>query len=272
MLSILSNKIFRLFIGLSKYISPIQNLLRLLGFFSSSQNKHTMNVFGTALEDYYSKNMKSKFVYYRNCLQKEFNGYKNEYDLGIYFRNWDNLFPLEKKLIEYSFGNILDIGSCTGYYVPYLMEKGTVTGIEISPKVNKIAHKKGINNCVTGDFLTYKFNKLFDTITFVGNDIALSGTLRRLRKFMIRCGELLTDNGQVLLIFTNVRTLKYWQVVFTPHYNGQFGIPFKLLFLNINFFKKKVAKYGFQSTVLGEGKILGNLSYLVKLNKSSKEK
>ena len=149
------------------------------------------------------------------------------------------------------------------------MKKGKVTGIEISQKLNHLARKRGINNCVAGDFLTYKFNKSFDTITLIGNDIALSGTLRRLKKFLKRCGDLLADNGQILLIFTNVQTLKYWQFVLTPHYNGQFGIPFKLLFLNAEFFKKKASKYGYHTEILGEGEILGNHSYLIKLNKST---
>ena len=271
MLSILTYIIFRLLMVLSRYKTSIQSLLRYLCFFTSSPNRTSMKFFGTALEQYASGNMKSKYVYYRNCLQRKFNGENHEYDLEIYFRSWDELDPLEKKLIDFSYGNILDIGSCTGYFIPYLMEKGTVTGIEISHKLNELARKRGIGNCVKGDFLTYKFNKKFDTITLIGNDIALSGTLHRLNKFLKRFGELINDDGQILLIFTNIRTLEYWQVVLTPHYKGRFGFPFKLLFVNLDFLKKKAAKYGFHTTVLGEGEMLGNLSYLVKLNKSSKD-
>ena len=256
--------------ALSRYKPSIQNLLRYLCFFTSPPNRYSMNIFATAIEQYSSNNMKSKYVYYRNCLQRKYNGENHEYDLGIYFRKKDNFFPLENKLIDLSYGNILDIGSCTGYFIPYLMEKGPVTGIEISQKLNLLARKRGIDNCVIGDFLTYKFNRKFDIITLIGNDIALSGTLHRLNKFLKRLGELLKDNGQVLLIFTNVRTLEYWQVVFTPHFNGHFGFPFKLLFLNIEFLKKIALKNGFHTEVVGEGESLGNLSYLIKLVKKSK--
>lgn len=254
--------------GLSRILPQIQNLSRYLPYFTLPPNKSSMNFFGAAIEHYFSNNMKSKYVYYRNCLQKKYNGESYEYDLGIYFRDWDNFYPLEKKLIERSYGNILDIGSCTGYYFPYLMQKGTLIGIEICPKINVIARKKGIYNCVTGNFLKYKFNRSFDTITLIGNDIALSGTLPRLKKFLKRFWELLNDNGQVLLIFTNIKTLEYWQVVFTPHYNGHIGFPFKLLFLNKKFLEKKALKYGFHTKILGEGEILGNLSYLIKLKKT----
>ncbi|KKK46500.1 hypothetical protein LCGC14_0801940 [marine sediment metagenome] len=155
-------------------------------------------------------------------MQKEYNCKEWVFNLESYFRPLNKLTKLEKKLIDLSYGNILDIGSNTGYYIPYLMDKGTTTGIEISSKINNIARKKGIYNCITGDIFTYKFNNKFDTITLIGNDITLSGTLHRLKKLLKKFSALLNKNGQVLLIIRNIQTLKYWHVVYTPHYNGHF--------------------------------------------------
>lgn len=228
-----------------------------------------MKMFADAIEDYYSYNLKSSFVFYKHCLQKKYNGIKIIYDLGIYFRSWDKLDRLEKKIINLSYGNILDIGSCTGYYIPYLMNKGPTTGIELSSKINNIARKKGLDNCISGDFLKYKFNKTFDTITLFGNDIALSGSLFNLKKILKKFKKLLNHDGQVLLIISHIRTLKYWHVIFTPKYEGHFGIPFKLLFFNTHFFNKFAAKYGFYSSILGKSEMLGDLSYLVRLVKLS---
>ncbi|KKN04980.1 hypothetical protein LCGC14_1091880 [marine sediment metagenome] len=90
-----------------------------------------MEFFANALEDYYLNTINSKYILYRHCVQKEYNGGKWEVELKNYFRTWDNLWPLERKLINLSYGNILDIGSCTGYYIPYFMEKGTAMGMKL---------------------------------------------------------------------------------------------------------------------------------------------
>lgn len=227
-----------------------------------------MYLLGNALEDYHSNKLKSKFMMSQHCLQKEYSE-KVEFDLGIYYRKWEKLFPLEKKLIDLSYGNILNIGSCTGYYIPYLMDKGTTTGIELSSKINRIARKRGISNCITGNIFTYKFNSKFDSITLIGNDIALAGTLYRLKKLLKKFTEFLNKNGQVLVIVRHIRTFKYWHVVFTPQYNNRFGIPFKCLFLNVNYFRKIASKCGLHATILGKDESTGFLYYLVRLVKSS---
>lgn len=261
-----SYHIFRLFFTLSKHIPPFQNLFRLLQFFSSRPTRESINLLETAIEDYYSKNQKSNLVYYKNCLQKEYNEII-EFDLGIYFRKWDELLPLERKLIDLSYGKILDIGSCTGYYFPYLMEKGSTTGIEISTIINNIARKNGIKNNIIGDVFKYKFDQKFDTITLIGNDIALSGTLFRLKKLLKKLARILNPEGQVLLSIRQIRTLKYWHVVFTPYYDNQFGIPVKYLFLNVDYFKKIANKMGFRAITLGKDESTGKLFYLVRLVK-----
>ena len=266
-MSIFSYYYFRLFWALSKYNRNFLHLLRFLRFFTSPPTHRSMNLFAEAIEDYYCNSMKSKYMYYRSTIQKKYDGLNKEFDLGIYFRTFDNFYPLEKKLIDLSYGNILDIGSCTGYFVPYLMKKGTVTGIEISPKLNNFARKRGIYNCITGDFLTHNFKKKFDTITLIGNDLALSGTLKRLKRTLKRFKKLLNENGQILIIVSHIQTFKYWHAVYTPQYNGQIGIPFKILFLNAYYLSRMVSKYGFRATILDKDISTGIRFYLIKLVK-----
>lgn len=258
---------FRLILELSKYWSFLENLLRLLKFFTSPPTRYSVVMYEDAITDFYYNNKKPKFVLYQHCFQKKYNGQISDFDIGIYFRKFDDLFPMERKLIELSYGNILDIGSNTGYYFPYLMEKGTTLGIEISPKINEIARENGIYNTVIGNFFTYKSKNTFDTITLIGNDIALSGTLLKLKKMLKKFNELLKEDGQILVIIRHVRTLKYWQVVYTPRYKGQYGIPSKYLFLNVNFFIEFAYKHGFHATIIGKDASTGLLYYLVKLEK-----
>jgi SAM-dependent methyltransferase len=225
-------------------------------------------LFGDAIIDFFNSKEKNDFVLYQHCLQKEFNDQISDFDIGIYFRNLDELFPMERKLIDLSYGNILDIGSNTGYYFPYLMEKGNTIGIEISPKINAIARKMGINNNTIGDIFSYNPITTFDTITLIGNDIALSGTLIRLKKMLKKFKKLLSENGQVLIIIRHIHTLEYWQVVYTPRYKGTFGIPSKYLFLNTHFFLKLANQIGFNTKILGKDDSTGILYYLVKLVKN----
>ena len=265
-LPIVSNYIFRLFWELSKHVHYFKNFFRLLRFISFHSD--SMDLFGTALWHYYSNNLRSKFNFHQHCFQKKYNGYNFEVDLERYFRTLHDLTSLEKKLIDLCYGNILDIGSNTGYYIPFLMDKGTTTGIEISSKINNIAKKNGVYNCITGDIFKYKFNRKFDTITLMENDIVLSGTLHRLKKLLKKFNKLLNMNGQVLLIMRNIRTLKYWRVVYTPHYNDCFGIPFKLMYLNIYFLKKLVERYNFQFILIGKESSREQRFYLIRLVKS----
>ena len=257
-LSNVSNYIFRLFWVLSRRVSYSRNFFRLLRFISFRSD--SMDLFGTALWDYYSNNLRSKFNFHQYCIQKKYNGYSYEVDLGRYFRTLHDLNPMERTLIDLSYGDILDM--------PFLMDKGTTIGIEISLKINSIAKKNGINNCITGDIFKYKFDKKFDTITLMENDIVLSGTLHRLKKLLKKFRNLLNMNGQVLLRMRNVRTLKYWRVVYTPQYNDCFGIPFKLLYLNIYFFKKLAEKYNFQFFLIDKEDPPEPRFYLIRLVKS----
>ncbi|KKN13020.1 hypothetical protein LCGC14_1010650 [marine sediment metagenome] len=228
-----------------------------------------MDFFGEALVDFSSNNLKTEYIFHLNSKLKQFNNRKSIFDLAVFFRSWSKLTLLEKKLINSSYGNILDIGSNTGYYIPLLMNKGTTTGIEISPTINSIARKKGLSNCITGDVFTYEFAKKFDTITLLGNDVALSGTRHSLKKMLTRFKNLLKNKGQVLIIVRQVQTLKYWHVVFTPEYDGRFGIPAKYLFLNAHYFISFCNKQGFEAKIIAKEGPKENLFYLLKLEKKA---
>jgi len=228
-----------------------------------------MDFFGEALEDFSSNNPKSEYIFHLNSKLKKFNNRKSVFDLSVFFRSRSKLTLLEKKLIDSSHGNILDIGSNTGYYIPFLMSRGTTTGIEISPTINNIARKKGLSNCIIGDVFTYEFNGKFDTITLLGNDIALSGTRHSLKKMLAIFKKLLKNKGQVLMIIRQVHTLKYWHVVFTPEYDGRFGIPAKYLFLNAHYFISLCGKQGFKAKIIDKEGPKENLFYLLKLEKKA---
>ena len=271
-----SSLLYRLIGFLSKYIERCNNLFRLLPFFTSRPTRNSMDFLSKAIVEYYVTKSDSKLILHRNCLRKRYDDYYRlrkhdekiyELDLNIYFRTFNDLSELEKEIIDLAYGDILDIGSCTGYYMPYLMEKGNLVGIDISDRIVNFAHERGLHNCVTGDIFTYKSDTSFYTITLVGNDIALSGSFYNLKKLLKKLYTLLTDDGQVLAIVRQIETLKYWPVVYTPEYEEQIGIPFKCLFLNVAFFMSLSRKYGFIPEIIVNNKSKDFLFYLVRLKK-----
>ena len=55
-------------------------------------------------------------------------------DAGLYFTEYDEWSPLERRAIEFAKGRILDIGCGAGRHALYLQEKGfDVTAIDNSP-------------------------------------------------------------------------------------------------------------------------------------------
>lgn len=152
--------------------------------------------------------------------------------------------------------------------MPYLIDKGSAVGIDISDRIVQFARERGIVNCFVGDVFRYKFNTTYDTITLVGNDIALSGTIYNLRKLLKRLYALLNQGGQVLAIIRHIRTLKYWHVVYIPEYEGQLGPPLKCLFINTNYFVKLSQKHGFSPEIIGNNKQKEYLLYLIRLVKN----
>ncbi|HEC37363.1 hypothetical protein LCGC14_1927330 [marine sediment metagenome] len=177
--------LFHLSRVLSTHFKGFSSLSRILPFFTSRPKQRAMNFIASAIKDY-SNDVKSKVIFHRNSYHKKYNNYEWDFYVGIYFRDESELTPLEKMLIDLAYGEILDVGCSTGYYIPYLMEKGSTTGIDISEVVAKIAHEKGYSNCVVGDIFKYKSNHKFDTITLIGNDIALSGSLHNLKKMLTK--------------------------------------------------------------------------------------
>ena len=261
--------IFKVSRFVSNYLGRQFSLSRLLPFFTSRANRKKMNFFGMAVRDYNWGRREFKFIFHINCLQKRHNKGTWELNLKTFFRKESQLTLLEKQLISLAKGDILDIGSNTGYYIPSLMKRGVTTGMEISPPILKISHEAGLLNCIEGDIFKYEPCHKFDTITLLGNDIVLAGSFYNLRKMLKKFKAILNNDGQILMIIKQVRTLKYWSVVYTPEYRGEFGVPAKYLFLNAGYFITFCAKLGFEGKIIGKEGPNEDLSYLLRLEKKA---
>jgi len=193
--------------------------------------KKAMDIFGEALSAFW-KGDNSKF-YLLDQRDR-----KSPIDLGRYFRDYKQLSIVEKKLISLSYGDILDVGCATGYYIPFLMKRGKVVAIDISPIVIEIAKERGLNNCHVADISKFKSKRKFDTITLLENGLGMAGRANKVKSFLETLVNLLKKDGQILLISRRIENNDFFEVELRPFWKGKIGENFKWVHLNVGFITK----------------------------------
>ena len=207
------------------------------------KTKQSMDLFGEALKSY-SQGNKVKFYL------KDGSGELFRLDLGRYFRKINQLSKWEKKLIALSYGDILDVGCGTGNYIPLLSRRGKVLGIDISPKIIDIAKENGCRFCKVADIFTFPTTKKYDTITFLGNNLGIGGTVNRTKRLLKKLSNLLKSNGQILAIARNLPDRKFVEVEIRPIWNQKVGPKFGWIHFNINYLSELCQQAEFRLKVL----------------------
>ncbi|MCL4392599.1 class I SAM-dependent methyltransferase [Patescibacteria group bacterium] len=142
-----------------------------------------MDVFGEVLKAY-SKGDRSKFYF------KDSSGELSERSLKRYFRKTNQLSRLEYRLINLSYGDILDVGCGTGNYIPLLAKHGQVLRIDISQNVIDVAKMNGCKTCVVADIFNSHERK-FDTITCFENNLGIGETIEKTSELLRKLSSLL---------------------------------------------------------------------------------
>lgn len=207
--------------------------------------KRAMDLIGLAVKDIINGDQ-SDFVFIDKF------GNVSPHDLKRYLRKPNQLTSLEKQLAKSVKGNILDIGCATGYYLPLFMKKGEVTAIDISDNLIDIARKNGLKNCFAGDIFKFKFNKKFDTITLLENNIGLGGNIVNTKKLLNKLKGLLNKDGQILMIIRNINDRNYFKIKLRPRWKGIEGGEFEWISFNINYLEDFLLKLGFSFEMLGK--------------------
>ena len=190
-----------------------------------------MDIFGEALLAFKNGNRSTFYL-------KDEKGEKHLYNLAERFRPYSKLNKSEKKLVSLSHGDILDVGCGTGNIIPTLNKRGSVVGIDISPRVIEVAKKNGCNNCIVANIFSYKPNRKFDTITFFGNNLGIGGTVDKTEKLLQNLKHLLKRDGQILAITHNYNAGNYKEMILTPIWKNRHGSKFDWLIFNNNFLSK----------------------------------
>jgi SAM-dependent methyltransferase len=127
------------------------------------------DAYGAELWDYYTTKQKKREIVERD--DNFIDGKRDGYGGDVYFSEYRDWSPIEKKAIKYAHGRVLDVGCGAGRHALYLQKKGLdVTGIDTSPLAIKICQLRGLRKAKILPFdQINKFpEKSFDTIILMG--------------------------------------------------------------------------------------------------------
>jgi SAM-dependent methyltransferase len=152
------------------------------------------DAFGAALLDYLDGNQRAGIVVERD------DGYVWTEIVGAYFnepRRWDEV---ERRVLRYVRGRVLDVGVGAGRVALELQRRGrTVVAIDISPLVARVARRRGVKNVkvMALDAFDGKLGR-FDTVVMFMNNFGLFGTPANARRLLRRFHGLTTERARIV--------------------------------------------------------------------------
>lgn len=156
--------------------------------------KDIQDAFGHEIYDYYTR--KKGF----EIIEREDGHLDISSGPKIYFSNFKDWYPHEKKGIKYVRGRVLDIGCGAGRHSLFLQKKGfKVTGVDLSPLAVKVSRSRGLKS-VKNLSVTEITPRLgtFDTILMLGNNFGLFGNIKRARRLLNRFYKMTTGIGRII--------------------------------------------------------------------------
>ncbi|MBN1833104.1 MAG: class I SAM-dependent methyltransferase [Deltaproteobacteria bacterium] len=162
-------------------------------------NSKAMEPFGKALLAYFEGDTTAELMIRRE------DGQESTLPVSLFFRDPSKFTPIDKAVMDYCRGHILDVGAGTGVHSLVLQGKGLhVTDIDINPHAVNIMKQRGLRDVYCTDVFDFHGGR-FDTIFMVGHGIGMVETLAGLKRFLAHAHRLLFDGGQVLLDSLDVR-------------------------------------------------------------------
>jgi len=122
-------------------------------------------------------------------------------DPGLYFSEYRQWSPLEKRAIKLARGRILDVGCGAGRHALYLQAKGfDVVGIDNSPGAIRVCKLRGLKRAIVrpiNDVDKFKPNS-FDTIIMMGNNFGLFGSFENARAILKKFARITAPDARII--------------------------------------------------------------------------
>ncbi len=128
-------------------------------------------------------------------------GYVSAEDLTWYLTGYRDFLPIEKQVLEFARGRVLDIGCGAGRHALYLQRRGLeVVGIDSSPRMVELARARGVKDArVTNACGRLPFDDgEFDTVILLGNNLGICGTPQRFRRMLRELHRVTLPRGCIL--------------------------------------------------------------------------
>ena len=223
---------------------------------------------GQAMTDYYYQHTPARLWIHNTY------GPKEEMPIAAYFRNGNQMPPLEHTALQLCKGKILDIGAGAGSHALWLQQQlKDITALEISVLACDVMKQRGIQKIIQQDIYTYAEEK-FDTLILLMNGIGLAGTLAGLRRFLQHAATLLHPGGQLIFDSSDVAyvyknhfpDLKsyYGEIAYRYQYKGKKTDWFNWLYVDRCTLSAIALSEGWRDEYITEDE---NGQYLVKLQK-----
>lgn len=122
-------------------------------------------------------------------------------DAGLYFTEYADWTPLERRAVGFATGRILDVGCGAGRHALYLQENGfDVVGIDNSPGAIKVCKLRGLKKALVRPIEQVdKFKAAsFDTIQMMGNNFGLFGSLNNARAILKKFARITAPGARII--------------------------------------------------------------------------
>lgn len=127
-------------------------------------------------------------------------GYVDVDNLKIYFSEYKDWSPVERKAIRNARGRVLDIGCGAGRHSLYLQEQGLdAVGIDNSPLAIEVCKLRGLKHAkvVPIKQVNSKLG-IFDTVLMLGNNFGLFGSYENAKRLLNRLGKITSQNARII--------------------------------------------------------------------------
>jgi SAM-dependent methyltransferase len=119
---------------------------------------------------------------------------------ALYFSEYEDWDPIERKAMEFVKGKVLDIGCGAGRHSLYLQKKGfSVLGIDSSPLAIKVCKLRGLKRAKVMPIEGLNFKpKSFDTVIMLGNNFGLFGSFDKARRLLKKLYRMTSKNALII--------------------------------------------------------------------------
>ncbi len=130
-------------------------------------------------------------------------------DLSYYFTGYRQFFTIEKRLLRYVRGTILDCGAGPGRISGYLQKKKyTVIPVDSSNVMRQIATERGVHSYILADAFDLPHTLRADTVVLMGNTVGICHSTDDIVRLFRSCAKVLSPNGRILLTATDPHAYK----------------------------------------------------------------